>query len=84
MVKNINKFRDLLDSIRTVHGFCQHCGDETILVAIVEDYYRCTSCGEDTKQYINGSIKYLRITKEDEEWLKKQNSGSVTTSKRKE
>ena len=59
-----------LENIDTVHGHCPTCGEETILIAIVQDYYRCTSCGEDTKQYINGSIKYLKITKEDEEWLK--------------
>ncbi|MEL1225761.1 MAG: hypothetical protein VW963_03380 [Candidatus Neomarinimicrobiota bacterium] len=76
----MNKFKDLLDSVHTVHGHCPECGDETILVAIVSDYYRCTTCGEDTKQYVNGSIKYLKISKEDEEWLKKQKaSGSTTT-----
>ena len=69
-----------LDNIDTVQGHCPVCGEETILIAIVQDYYRCTSCGEDTKQYVNGSIKYLKITKEDEQWLKrKARSGSTTT-----
>lgn len=73
--------QDLLGSVRTVHGTCPECHEETLLVAIVTDYYRCTSCGMDTKQYVNGSIKYLRLTKEDYEWLKKQKaSGSTTTS----
>jgi uncharacterized protein (DUF983 family) len=48
----------LLGQIDTVHGMCPHCQEDSILVAIVTDYYRCTNCGEDTKQYVNGSIKY--------------------------
>jgi ribosomal protein S27AE len=73
-----------LDKIDTVHGHCPECGDETILIAIVTDYYRCTSCGEDTRQYVNGSIKYLKLTEEDQKWLKKQkDSASTTTSKEK-
>ena len=78
MVKD--RLTDLLDTVSTVHGHCPECGEETILVAIVTDYYRCTNCGEDTRQYVNGSIKYLKITEEDEKWLKKQKaSGSTTT-----
>ena len=76
----VDKLTDLLDSVNTVHGHCPECGEESILVAIVTDYYRCTNCGEDTRQYVNGSIKYLKITEEDEKWLKKQKaSGSTTT-----
>ena len=68
----MNKLNNFLKSIDTVSGHCQHCGEDTILVAIVDDYYRCTSCGEDTKQYINGSIRYIKLTQEDEAWLKNQ------------
>ena len=68
--------RDLVSQIDTVHGICPECEEETILVAIVTDYYRCTNCGHDTRQYVNGSIKYLRITKQDKEWLKKHKLGS--------
>jgi hypothetical protein len=32
----------------------------------------CQHCGEDTKQYINGSIRYIKLTQEDEQWLKRQ------------
>tara|TARA_Y100001937_G_scaffold9139_1_gene11256 strand:+ start:94 stop:300 length:207 start_codon:yes stop_codon:yes gene_type:complete len=60
--------------IDTVHGICPHCGEDTLLVAIVTDYYRCTSCGEDTRQYINGSIKYLKLDKDDRQWLKENQS----------
>ena len=60
--------------IDTVHGICPHCGEDTLLVAIVTDYYRCTVCGEDTKQYVNGSIKYLKLNDNDREWLKENQS----------
>ena len=67
MVKEIN-----LGNIDTVSGVCPECEEHTILVAIVSDYYRCTNCGYDVRQYVNGSIKYLRLDGEDKEWLKNQ------------
>lgn len=81
MVKKlIPNFTDFINNIDTVEGHCPECGEHAILVAIVKDYYRCTICGEDTKQYVNGCIKYLRISKEDEKWLKRREpSGSTTT-----
>ena len=58
--------------IDTVHGECPHCHEDTLLVAIVTDIYKCTMCGQETKQYINGSIKYLKLDETDREWIKKQ------------
>jgi len=66
------KIRDIINQIDTVSGVCPQCHEEAILVAIVSDYYRCTNCGEDTRQNINGSIKYLSISEEDRTWLKNQ------------
>ena len=57
--------------IDTVHGICPHCDEDTLLVAIVTDYYKCTMCGEETRQYVNGSIKYLKLDNLDREWLKR-------------
>lgn len=57
-------------NIDTVHGVCEHCGEETILVAIVTDFYRCTNCGTDTRQHINGSIRYLRLSEEDKKFIR--------------
>ena len=59
-------------NIDTVQGHCHNCEEETILVAIVSEFYRCTSCGEDTKQHINGRIRYLQLTESDKVWLKNQ------------
>ena len=66
MVKTIK-----LGHIDTVNGICPECQEDTILVAIVTDYYRCTNCGYDVKQYVNGSIKYLKLEDYDIEWLRK-------------
>ena len=30
--------------IDTVHGICPHCHEDTLLVAVVSDYYKCTMC----------------------------------------
>ena len=64
----------LFNKIDTVVGHCAYCEEEAVLVQLVQDFYRCTNCGEDTKQYINGHIKYLKLSNEDQEWLKRQRS----------
>ena len=56
--------------IDTVHGHCEDCDEDSIMVAIVTDYYRCTNCGADTRQHVNGSIRYLRLNESDKKWLK--------------
>ncbi len=55
--------------IDTVHGVCEECQEDTILVAIVSDFYRCTNCGHDTRQHINGSIRSLKLDELDKKWL---------------
>ena len=60
--------------VDTVHGECPHCNEDALLVAIVTDFYKCTSCGEETRQYVNGSIKYFKLTEQDREWLKENPS----------
>jgi len=57
-------------NIDTVHGMCEHCNEDSILVAIVSEFYRCTNCGADTRQHINGSIRYIQLSESDKEWLK--------------
>ncbi len=42
-------------------GVCPYCEVTTSFVSIVNDQYRCMTCGEDVKQYVNGVIKYLPI-----------------------
>jgi len=64
----------IFQRIDTVTGTCENCDEDTILVAIVSEYYRCTNCGHDTRQHVNGSIRYLKLDERDKEWLKNQPS----------
>ena len=64
--KAIEAFRN----IDTVHGHCEECGEEAILVAIVTEYYRCTNCGHDTKQHVNGRIRYMQLSETDRNFIK--------------
>ena len=45
-------------------GICPHCELPTSFVSIVNDHYRCMTCGEDVEQKINGVIRYLPISKD--------------------
>ena len=62
-------------NIDTVQGVCEECEEYTILVAIVSDYYRCTNCGADTRQHINCSIRYIKLSESDKEYIR-QNGNS--------
>ena len=64
------KIIKLFNNIDTVQGTCEECKEETILVAVVSDFYRCTNCGSDTKQYINGRIRYMQLTEDDKKFLR--------------
>lgn len=64
------KIIKLFNKIDTVSGHCESCGEEAVMVAIVQDYYRCTNCGSDTKQHINGRIRYMQLSESDKQWLK--------------
>ena len=75
MEKLLDKFK-LFHKIDTVTGICEECNEETILVAIVTEFYRCTNCGHDTRQHINGSIRYLKLNESDKEYIKKNDSNN--------
>ncbi len=68
-------FDNVFNKIDTVHGVCENCGHNTILVAIVSEFYRCINCGYDTKQHVNGSIRYLKVSEREKEILKQHKNG---------
>ena len=41
-----------------VNGVCPECVRETVLVS-VDQFYRCTRCGSDLEQKVNGKISYI-------------------------
>ena len=42
-----------------VNGVCPECSEETLLVSVVPEIYKCTICGENLRQHINGKISYI-------------------------
>ena len=42
-----------------VNGRCPHCKFDVILVSLASDHFRCTPCGTDLEQKINGKISYI-------------------------
>jgi|TARA_R100001530_G_C4233021_1_gene133157 uncharacterized protein (DUF983 family) len=44
-----------------VTGMCPTCKQESIMISIVTDKYRCINCGENLEQKVNGVISYLPI-----------------------
>jgi len=48
-------------SAEVVKGICPTCEEDTMLVGLTPEVYRCMSCGADLEQHINGKITYLPI-----------------------
>ena len=44
-----------------VYGTCPICDETTVFVSIFSTIYRCITCGADTKQEINGQIKFMPL-----------------------
>ena len=61
-------------NIDTVTGYCHDCQEDSILVAIVSEFYSCTNCGADTRQHINGRIRYMQLSEDDKQWLRRNHS----------
>ena len=43
------------------NGTCPICQETTVFVSIFSTIYRCISCGADTKQEVNGHIRFMPI-----------------------
>jgi predicted RNA-binding Zn-ribbon protein involved in translation (DUF1610 family) len=42
-----------------VNGTCPTCHQHSIFISVVPSFFRCTSCGTDLEQKINGIISYI-------------------------
>ena len=42
-----------------VNGICPTCGEDTMLVGITRQIFRCMNCGSDLEQHVNGKISYI-------------------------
>ena len=48
-------------SAEIVKGICPTCEEDTMLVGLTNELYRCMNCGADLQQHINGKISYLPV-----------------------
>ena len=49
-------------SAEIVNGVCPTCTQNTVLISICTNNYRCTTCGQDMEQKVNGVISYIPVT----------------------
>ena len=42
-----------------VNGRCPNCTNDVIFISFCKDFFRCTVCGADLEQKINGKISYI-------------------------
>ena len=54
-------FSDIIKNAKMVDGICPHCDQHSLLISIVNDFFRCMSCGGDIEQKINGKISYIPV-----------------------
>jgi|TARA_X000001388_G_C2160853_1_gene96093 ribosomal protein S27E len=52
-------FGDINLKAEIVNGTCPTCTENTLLVSLTPDFFRCITCGTDLKQHINGKISYI-------------------------
>ena len=52
-------FEDINLKTEVVNGICPTCAQNTILISITRDFFRCITCGSDLKQHVNGKISYI-------------------------
>ena len=45
-----------------VNGVCPTCQADVIFVSLTQCLYRCTNCGSDLEQKVNGAISYIPAT----------------------
>jgi len=48
-------------SAEVVKGICPTCEEDTMLVGLTNELYRCMNCGSDLQQHVNGKISYLPV-----------------------
>ena len=44
-----------------VNGTCPTCTSSTIFISLSPEFFRCTNCGTDLEQKVNGVISYIPI-----------------------
>ena len=42
-----------------VNGTCPTCASNTVFISLSPEFFRCTTCGADLEQKVNGVISYI-------------------------
>ena len=42
-----------------INGTCPNCEHKVVFISLCKDFFRCTVCGIDLEQKINGKISYI-------------------------
>jgi uncharacterized protein (DUF983 family) len=60
MTFNKGPFGDELNvAAQVVNGTCPVCSQESIFISVYKTIFKCTTCGTDIEQKINGKISYM-------------------------
>ena len=44
---------------QVVNGTCPTCEVSTVFISLSPEFFRCTNCGSDLEQKVNGVISYI-------------------------
>ena len=44
---------------QVVNGTCPTCAASTVFISLSPEFFRCTTCGADLEQKVNGVISYI-------------------------
>ena len=44
---------------QVVNGTCPTCSAHTVFISLSPEFFRCTACGTDLEQKVNGVISYI-------------------------
>ena len=60
VARNMKKFfKHIKLHTEITHGMCPNCNEYSALISLTKDFFRCTTCGFDLEQKINGKISYI-------------------------
>ena len=69
--KNRKIFSDIIKKAKMVDGICPYCSQHTLLISIVNDFFRCLTCGGDIEQKVYGKINYIPVQLQEFDEVKK-------------
>jgi hypothetical protein len=58
-----------------VNGLCPTCLHPGVLVSLFKNHYRCTTCGSDLEQKVNGVITYIPMGDHNTKMVLKEDHG---------